>query len=417
MLSKIMFLIYNFLNYDIIVIIYYLISYIETGDNVNLYEENKYLFDKYILKCKEQINNLNFDEKELQDGFSIYKNLIENELIEKNYSVSEAIKYHRLNMVDVKDKHTMRVVKDANKVCNKINVNDKFKELSVLSALFHDIARFPQSVTSNTFHDYECPLFNGLSHAEYGYKMLYLDQKIKEYQIPKEYYYAIAYAVLHHQENNSSIIKFDNVNELNVNYLTGKESVSDKEMVILATISQLVRDVDKLDILYQHTTNEFPVIKPFIKIEINGKNLDDICKRYDIDKKTVKEYNRLSSDDISKLDFLNIPTDYINLNKIIVPNDIKEVFFNNGFLDLKTLQKRDDYTFIVGMWWRLNHFLNDINFVANLEILKDNNLLEKIYNMFPLRYKFLVRDAFVFANDEILDKKIKENNGKIYVKR
>lgn len=384
---------------------------------MDLYETNKKLFDKYILKCKIKINNLNFSEKELQSGFSIYKNLLENELIDKTYSVKDAIKYHRLNMVDVKDKHTQRVVKDTKEVCDKINVNDDFKEIANLAALFHDVARFPQSITSNTFHDYECPLFNGLSHAEYGYKMLYTEKLLNNYQIPKEYHYAIAYAVLYHQENNSSVIQFDNIDELNINYLTGNEDVSKKELVVLATISQLVRDVDKLDILYQHITNEFPVIKPLIKIELNGQTLEEICNRYDINKNIVKDYNHLFSDDISKCDYLNIPTDYINLDKIVVPDDIKEVFFNNGFLDLKTLQKRDDYTFIVGMWWRLNHFLNDINFVANLEILKENNMLEKIYNMFPLRYKFLVREAFIFANDEILNKKIKENNGKIYVKK
>lgn len=384
---------------------------------MDLYGKNKKLFDEYILKCKVKINNLTFSVEELQNGFSIYKNLLENDLINENSSVEDAIKYHRLKMVDVKDKHTMRVVNDTEKICNKIEVNNEFKELAQLSALFHDIARFPQSINSNTFHDRECPLFNGLSHAEYGYKMLYLEKMLNNYQIPKEFYYAIAYAVLHHQENNSSVIQFDNINELNINYLSGMENVSQKEMIVLATLSQLVRDVDKIDILYQHITNEFPVVKHFINTKIQGENLDEICHRYDIDKKIVKEYNHLSSDNISMYASLDIPTDYINLDKIKVPDDIKKVFFNNGFLDLNTLQKRDDYTFIVGMWWRLNHFLNDINFVANLEILKENKMLEQIYNMFPLRYRFLVSEAFIFANDEILDKKIKENKGKIYVKK
>lgn len=384
---------------------------------MDLYEKNKKLFDEYILKCKVKINNLNFSEEELQNGFSIYKNLLENDLINKNSSVEDVIKYHRLKMVDVKDKHTMRVVNDTEKICNKIEVNNEFKELAQLSALFHDIARFPQSINSNTFHDRECPLFNGLSHAEYGYKMLYLEKMLNNYQIPKEFHYAIAYAVLHHQENNSSVIQFNSIDELNINYLSGMENVSQKEMIVLATLSQLVRDVDKIDILYQHITNEFPVVKPFINTKIQGENLDEICHRYDIDKKIVKKYNHLSSDNISMYASLDIPTDYINLDKIKVPDDIKKVFFNNGFLDLKKLQERKDYTFIVGMWWRLNHFLNDINFVANLEILKENKMLEQIYNMFPLRYRFLVSEAFIFANDEILDKKIKENKGKIYVKK
>lgn len=384
---------------------------------MDLYEKNQILFEKYILYCKDIITNLNFSEKEIQNGFSIYKNLIDNQIINDDDNVTDAIKYHRLNMITVKDKHTLRVVEDTEKICNKIDVNNKFKELAKLSALFHDIARFPQATTSNSFNDKECLLFNGLSHAEYGYKMLYLDKKIEEYQIPKEYYYAISYAVRHHQENNSSIIHFDNINELNIDYLSGKKDVSKDELIILATLSQIVRDVDKIDILYQHITNEFPVIKPFIKTKINGQTLEQICKNYDINKDFIKEYNNLSSDDIKNYTSLDIPIDYINLDKIVVPQDIKKVFFNNGFLDLKTLQKRNDYTFIVGMWWRLNHFLNDINFVANLELLKENNVLERIFYMFPLKYKFLVEEAFVFAKEEILDKKIKENSGRIYVKK
>lgn len=384
---------------------------------MNLYDENKKIFDKYILSCKNKINDLKFDEKELQESFSIYKELLENNELYKNISIEDAIKIHRLNMINLKEKHTLRVVNDTKNVCTKIEVNNDFKEIAKLAALFHDIARFPQGITSNNFYDKECKLFQGKSHAEYGFKMLYIDKMLDNYKIPQEYHYAIAYTVLKHQENNSSIIQFENLEQLNIDCLTNTENISEKEMIILATLTQLVRDVDKIDILYQHLTNEFPVVKPFIKKDVLGRSLDEICTMYDIDKNIVKEYNHLQSDDISNYTFINVPTEYINLNKLIVPDDIRVRFFNNDFLDLKTLQKRDDYTFIIGMWWRLNCFLNDINFVANLELLKENNTLEKIYNMFPLQYRFLVCEAFEFAKEEILDKKIKENSGKVYVKK
>ena len=125
----------------------------------------------------------------------------------------------------------------------------------------------------------------------------------------------------------------------------------------------------------------------------------------------------MENDNLENRKYINIPSDYVDLNKLIVPSDIKDSFFQNKDLDLKKLQNREDYSFIVGMWWRLNHFLNDINFVANLEILKENNTLEKIYNEFPLRYKFLVTEAFDFAKEEILDKKLEENKGKVFVKK
>lgn len=382
-----------------------------------LFETNKKLFDKYILECKNKIKELHFNNKDLQESFAIYQDLLNKGIITGDKTVGDVIKDHRLNMINVKENHTFRVVGDTEIICNKIDASNDFTDVAKLSALFHDIARFPQAVVSNTFHDNECKLFNGLSHAEYGYKMLYIDKMINNYQIPKEYHYAIALAVLNHQKNNSSNIHFNNLKELNVDYLTGNEKLTKKELIVISTLIQLVRDVDKIDILYQHLTGEFPVIRPFIKYEIKDKNLDEICEIYGIEKEIVKKYNNLDNDNIAKLNYINIPSDYVDLTKLVVPNDIKEVFFNNGNLNLKELQSREDYSFIVGMWWRLNHFLNDINFVANLEILKENNTLEKIYNEFPLRYKFLVTEAFEFAKEEILDKKLKQNKGKVFVKK
>ena len=393
-------------------------TYKETGDNVNsLYEINKELFNKYILKCKDKIEKLNFNNKELQEGFAIYQDLLNKGLITGDIKVGDVIKDHRLNMAKVKENHTYRVVNDTETICNKIEVNNDFTEVAKLASLFHDIARFPQAITSNTFHDKECKLFNGLSHAEYGYKMLYIDKMLNDYQVPKEYHYALALAVLNHQKNNSSDIHFNNVKELDVNSLKGQEQLSKQEFIIISTLTQLVRDVDKIDILYQHITGEFPVVRPFIKYEINGKTLDEICSKYNIDKEILKNYNNLENDNLENRKYINIPSDYVDLNKLVVPNDIKDSFFQNKDLDLKKLQNREDYSFIVGMWWRLNHFLNDINFVANLEILKENNTLEKIYNEFPLRYKFLVTEAFDFAKEEILDKKLEENKGKVFVKK
>lgn len=389
------------------------------GDDnlIDLYNNNKELFEKYILDCKKVLNALTLSDEELKQGYYIYQNLLKSNLNFDDISVGNAIKMHRLKMINVKQNHTFRVVEDANKVCEKIGVCDEFVALVKLSALFHDIARFPQAVTSNTFFDKDCILFNGLSHAEYGYKMLYEDEMIKEYNIPKEYCYAIALAVLNHQRNNVLQISFNSIDELDPKLLTGNVSLNNEELTLVSTLVQLIRDVDKIDILYQHITGEYPVINPSIKCKVNGRTLDEICKKYNVDKKVVKEYNDLISDDISNIKIINIPSSYIDLRTLIVPRDIRQSFFRNEIVDLKELQKRDDYTFIVGMWWRLSHFLNDINFVANLEILKENGTLDKIYNEFPLRYRFLVTEAFEFAESEILDKKIEENKGKVFVKK
>lgn len=244
-----------------------------------LYDENKKLFNKYVLNNKNMINNLIINKYDLQEGYHIYHDLLNNGLINVSDSISDAIKVHRLKMIDVKQAHTFRVVNNIDKICEKINVCDDFVDLAKLSALFHDIARFPQAVTTNSFQDKDCVLFNGLSHAEYGYKMLYVNKMIEDYNIPKEYYYVLALTVLYHQTNKILCFSFDDINELNTNLLTGNNILIKEEFIITSTLVQLIRDVDKIDILYQHLIGDYPVINPSIKCRVDGKTLDDICKK------------------------------------------------------------------------------------------------------------------------------------------
>src|SRR5574344_2024168 len=112
---------------------------------------------------------------------------------------------------------------------------------------------------------------------------------------------------------------------------------------------------------------------------------------------------------------IKIPSLNVLPSKLTVPIDIQKRFFNNEDMDLKELQNRRDWTFITGMWWRLDHFLNSINFTSNLEIVEENKLLESIFATYPDKYKPLVEPAFIYAKEELLNKRIIENHGQIYV--
>lgn len=384
------------------------------------YENNEIIFYKYIEKCREDIKNLLFDNIEIMNGNVIRIELVNNGTIDKYTTVADSIKMHRNNMIDIKLNHTQRIVNDVNKISNKLSFNNDFGELLKVSALLHDIARFPQAVNSNTFFDKDCKIFKGDSHAEYGFKMLYINNMFKDFDINKKYRFAIASAVRYHQLpilTGDLSLKFNNANQLNVNYLTGNEDLTNKEKVIVAALTQIVKDVDMLDIFYQQKTGEFPVIKSYIPVKISNNTIDEISQLYDVSKNDILIYNNLTEQELYKIGTVNIPVSNVNLNKLEIPYDIKTKFFNNEYIDLKELQNRQDYTFITGMWWRLNHFLNNINLVANLEILEENNLLEQIYNQYPEEYKFLVKDAFEYAQNELLEKRIKENKGKVYVRK
>ena len=382
------------------------------------YNDVENAFKKYIEECKNQIKNLFFSDEEIEKSYYIKSDLLNKGKIGENTLVSDAIKKHRNELIDIKLNHTMRVVKDVTRISEKMELNVDFEKVLKVSALLHDIGRFPQAINSNDFNDKKCNIFNGMSHAEYGYQMLYINKDFDKLLIPEKYRFVISQPVRYHQIpvlTGELALLFEKKEDLDINkYLTGNKELNMNEKIIVAALVQMVKDVDMLDILYQHLTGEFPVIKKSIVYDVCGDSLEEISKHFGISKNEIKEYNGLNNDDISNLTEINIPIQNINPVKLTVPKDIQDRFFNNENIDLKELQARRDWTFITGMWWRLNHFLNNINFVSNLEVVKENELLEKIYETYPDKYKPLVYDAFCFTKEELIDKSISNNKGQIY---
>ena len=59
------------------------------------------------------------------------------------------------------------------------------------------------------------------------------------------------------------------------------------------------------------------------------------------------------------------------------------------------------------MWWRLLQFLGNINFTSNLEVIKENGLLDQIYNELPdeIKHNVLAIGLCVLAEDGKLTQK------------
>lgn len=382
------------------------------------YERTERKFDDYIKKCREKIRNTFFSDEELQNSIALKSQMVSSGEIKPDTSVSDAIKKHRNQMIDIKINHTMRVVSDVSRMAEKLGTPVDFNKVLKVSALLHDYARIKQAIWNDSFNDKNCKEFNGMYHAEFGYHLLYVNNQFKKFNIPKKYKFAISQVVKCHQDpavTGDLALTFSNVNQLDVKkYLTGNEELTDEEKVIVAALVQMVKDVDMLDILYQHLTGEFPVTRNSITYDINNDTLDEISKHFDISKEEIKTFNGLKSDDLSDKKSISIPVENVNPIKLTVPQDIQDRFFANENLDLRELQNRQDWTFITGMWWRLNHFLNNINFVSNLEVVEENKLLEQIYATYPDKYKPLVYDAFAYAKEYLLEKAIKKNSGQIY---
>ena len=373
-------------------------------------------FNEYVLECKRRIKDTFFSEDYLNEYKTLRNNLINTKKIDKTSSIEDAIKFERLEMIDIKINHTMRVVEGVLLLANKMGINIEFNKLLKICALLHDIGRFDQATWNNNFSDSCYKNISGIqNHAQAGYHILFKNNRIEQFNIDKKFYKAIGTVVYNHSNpilKDDLSIKLENISDLDISKL---DNLNNEEKVIIAVLVQMVRDIDMLDILYQNLTGEIELVPKEINFKVLNKSIFDIAKYWDIDYKYLLSYNELTLEEIPNIKTIKIPVDKININKLSVPNDIKEKFFNNENIDLREIMNREDWTFITGMWWRLNQFLNNISFKSNLELIKEYNLLEKIYNKYPSEYKFLVYDAFSFAYSKLILEPLKEKSLKFYI--
>lgn len=393
--------------------------------NLN-YEKVKNNFDEYIEECRDKIKNTFFKEDYLKGLNYIKNNLIKEGKIEEDCPLDRALMIQRLNMIDVKIDHTMRIVEDVTKIALSMGTNIDFDNVLKVSALLHDIGRFDQATWSNSFADGESYKNypkqtlgkNIKNHAHAGYGILFDENKIDEFEIDKKYYGAIGQVVYNHGNptlEGDLSLKLNDVNDLDVNKLSGNYNLNNDEKIIVATLVQMVKDVDMLDILYQNISGEFPIIRDSFGYDVENETIDKIAAHFEVEPNVLLEYNKIEPEDLKNMAIINIPVKAIDLKKMIVPQDIQEKFYNNERLDLRELQKRRDWTFITGMWWRLNHFLNEISFTTNLQLVQEKQVLDMIYAKYPDEYKFLVKDAFEFAKEKLINNVLSLSEGNMYV--
>lgn len=406
-------------------------------------------FNDYVEFCRDAVDSLG-DNPELQGRVLELPTAIKHEMIAKN-KISpdardvDALIAKRQELIDVKVNHTERVVHDILRVSEKIGMKVDFRRVLEVVARLHDIGRF-EYATWNTaygeiYTDQEAKrkYFRGKyaellqplavkNHSEAGFELLMKKGKIKSLVSNKRFAKVVSMAVLHHQDSvlkgefNSSANAIDdrllhaNIEEL----LTESASFNEAEVQIYAVLTQLIKDVDCLDILYQHLTGEYPVIRPttyFNKtirnrdgVVIETRSLEEFARYWGFTKEEVARFNNMTIEDAEKSDRLCLPLyDFekkkllIDPEKLVMPEDLKEKFFNLERIDLQEINKRADWNPIVGMWWRLLQFLGNINFTSNLEVVKENGLLDKIYEMYPEELRPALKEAFDFAKEKLLN--------------
>ncbi len=179
----------------------------------------------------------------------------------EQYGDSEPIK--------LKIEHSFRVLEFAQQISEFVLPIEKYRILSEIAALYHDIGRFEQYKIYNTFVD-----ANSENHSLIGLKVI-RDKNFFQI-IEPEYIKIIEFAIENHNKR-----KIEN-------------SYSD----IAYTIATIVRDADKIDILntfamYYNGNIKDEVIeqnKPDLK-EYNPKVIDDILSGQMVDMKDVRTLN------------------------------------------------------------------------------------------------------------------------------
>lgn len=129
--------------------------------------------------------------------------------------------------IRVKIGHIERVATNAKQIAKGIKLPEEDVNLAELIGLLHDIGRFEQVKRYNTFNDQK-----SINHGELGVQILFKEGKIREFTEEPQYDKIIKTAILNHNRNKEDM-----------------EITNEKELLH----SKIIRDADKIDILYMLT--------------------------------------------------------------------------------------------------------------------------------------------------------------------
>ena len=211
--------------------------------------------------------------------------------------------------INLKYNHSLRVMNLMEKLSENINQD---KQIAKITGLLHDYGRFYQYKTYKTFDDSK-----SIDHANYGVEELFKENQIEKYYKNKENYNKIKEAIYYHNKLNCPN------NDL----------------------CKMIRDTDKLDILYLFTNNI-----------------------------SLKEQGNISP-------------------------KVKKQFQEETLIENKNIKTESDKI--------LKHlaFVYDLNYIYSFKYLKENDIIEKIYQRIKNKEKF--KDYFIKINNYI-DEKLKE---------
>ena len=204
-----------------------------------------------------------------------------------------------------KIEHSIRVMGISKQISTDLKLSREEIELSTLIGLLHDIGRFEQYTKYCTFKDYK-----SIDHGKLGVEILEKEEYIRKFI---------------EQDNYDEIIKkaIKNHNQYGL-----EERLNERELLFC----KLIKDADKIDILYEGTDFFW-----------NKKEQQEEIENSTITEEVWKQFKE----------------------KRLVENQKKKNALDN----------------VIG----LISFIHDINFKESLKIIKENNYINKILDRFEYK--------------------------------
>lgn len=161
--------------------------------------------------------------------------------------------------INYKYYHSYRVMKNSSVLAEALNLSEQDKKIALIIGLYHDIGRFEQDKLYDTYNDNKT-----FDHADYGVKILFEQNLIKQIPVEEKYYHIIEKAVKNH------------------NKYQIEEGLSKDELLHV----KIIRDSDKIDILY--AASEKMLTKKALNYEDETFKISDEIKKQFYSKKTIK---------------------------------------------------------------------------------------------------------------------------------
>lgn len=288
-----------------------------------------------------------------------------------NQENTENIANEKLRLIDMKRVHSFEVVKDGSNVVNMLKFNPTVKEFSKIAFLYHDIGRFYQMRLTGNYTDFELlkfmksrGIYNISNHGQLGanilsnilesrYKMLSKENR----EIALNYYGAIKQIVKNHVDakidNKDLLILISDLLKNNDILELLETCTDDIRNSIINAITQIVQDVDRLDIYHQILDGRWVPPTSFEKVD----------------------------------------------------DKILNMYYNGEYLDIKLLKQKGLWNPNVGELVRLS-FINQIRLLSVAKMLDDENVIIRLKNN---RCNPITSDAYDFASEK-LKKLIKTSN-------